>query len=219
MLLDEELLAALKSTPEPLLHLYEWQSDAASFGHFINPSDFFNMQEVQKKKLDLAKRPTGGGIVFHLTDLAFSVLIPSNHPRFSLNSLDNYVFVNQKVKEAISKFLPSHTCLLEEEKGPVKGTLLNFCMAKPTIYDVMMGGKKVGGAAQRKTKQGFLHQGSIFVAPLNRSYVQEVLKEGALVMEAIEQNSLPLLKKSGSKELQEARQSLKELLIEVFKDV
>jgi lipoate-protein ligase A len=34
-------------------------------------------------------------------------------------------------------------------------------MARPTKYDVMLQGRKIAGAAQRKTKAGFLHQGTI----------------------------------------------------------
>lgn len=217
MALDEELLDGLRSSPEPILHLYDWQTDAATYGHFIDPAKYFDMQEVQKKGLDLAKRPTGGGIVFHITDLAFSVLIPSDHEAFSLNSLDNYIFINQKVKEAIASFISLETTLLAQEETQ---EILNFCMAKPTIYDVMIGSKKVGGAAQRKTKYGYLHQGSIFIAPLDDVYLQEVLQDGPKIASAIKQNSLPLLNQIQSKkELCDARVALKELLIKVFKDV
>lgn len=34
-------------------------------------------------------------------------------------------------------------------------------MAEPTLYDLLIDGKKAVGAAQRKVKEGLLHQGSI----------------------------------------------------------
>ena len=38
-------------------------------------------------------------------------------------------------------------------------------MAKPTPFDLVIEGKKVGGAAQRRTRKGLLHQGSLSVCP------------------------------------------------------
>ena len=35
------------------------------------------------------------------------------------------------------------------------------CFARPVVYDVLVSGAKVAGAAQRRTRHGLLHQGSI----------------------------------------------------------
>src|SRR6266700_1709494 len=37
----------------------------------------------------------------------------------------------------------------------------NVCFANPVRADVMLNGRKVAGAAQRRTRAGLLHQGSI----------------------------------------------------------
>jgi lipoate-protein ligase A len=83
MELDRALLLDLEGERDPVLHLYDWETDAATYGHFIDPGNFLNIEGVKKNRLDLAKRPTGGGIVFHNCDLAFSVLMPASHPCFS----------------------------------------------------------------------------------------------------------------------------------------
>ena len=99
--LDATLLEELE---EPLLHFYDWEGEAATHGYFIQPEKFLNLKRVKAHKLSLARRPTGGGIVFHNCDLAFSVLIPATHPSFSTNPLDNYAFINRRVVEAIAAF-------------------------------------------------------------------------------------------------------------------
>ena len=217
MELDAALLADLKDEREGILHLYDWESDAATYGHFIDPENFLNMAGVQKNKLDLAKRPTGGGIVFHNCDLAFSVLMPATSPCFSLNPLDNYAFVNGRVIWAIQKMIASPAQLLPEEPAPLDDSCRSFCMAKPTKYDVMIQGKKIGGAAQRKTRNGFLHQGSISIGFLPEDYLYEVLAGGTQVLEGMRQNSFALLGTEWSKkELEEARAHLRELLKQAF---
>jgi lipoate---protein ligase len=219
MELDAALLLDLKDEKDSILHLYEWETDAATYGHFIDPENFLNMAAVKKKQLDLARRPTGGGIVFHNCDLAFSVLVPATCNSFSPNPLDNYAFVNNKVIWAIEQLIETPAHLLPVEPTPLDVHCRSFCMAKPTKYDVMIQGKKIGGAAQRKTRYGFLHQGSISIGFLPESYLQEVLAQGTQVLEGMRQNSFALLGSKWSlKELEEARAHLKDLLKRAFSD-
>ena len=177
MELDARLLNQLSVDDAPLLHLYDWEGQAGTYGHFLKPERFLNIEKAKKWNLSLARRPTGGGIVFHVSDLAFSVLVPAGCSHFSHNTLSNYHFINHLVKKALQKFfeLEGDPSLLEEDPEPLDAHSKVFCMAKPTIYDVMMGSQKVAGAAQRRRKQGFLHQGSIAIALPETTFLKEVL--------------------------------------------
>lgn len=217
MELDAALLSDLKEEKSPILHLYDWEKDAATYGHFIDPENFLNMEGVKKHQLDLAKRPTGGGIVFHNCDLAFSVLVPATYTWFSPNPLDNYAFVNNRVIWAIEQIIQTPAQLLPEEPAPLDEHCSSFCMAKPTKYDVMIQGKKIGGAAQRKTRDGYLHQGSISIGFLPESYLHAVLAGGTQVLEGMRQNSFALLGSEWTpKQLEEARTELRALLQKAF---
>ncbi len=219
MELDAALLSDLEEEREGILHLYDWEGDAATYGHFIDPDNFLNMAGVAKKSLDLAKRPTGGGIIFHKCDLAFSVLVPATHPEFSNNPLDNYAFVNNRVIWAIHQMVHLPAELLPDEPIPLDDHCKSFCMAKPTKYDVMIQGKKVGGAAQRKTKHGYLHQGSIALGFMPEDYLSEVLAPQTQVLQGMRANSFSLLgEKWTDKQLVEARQELRAYLKEAFKE-
>lgn len=220
MAYDAFLLDQLAKEKDPILHLYEWQNDAATYGYFIDPSKFLNISKVNELDLDLAKRPTGGGIVFHSCDVAFSILVPATHPSFSLNPLENYAFVNERVRQAIHQFTSIDSSLLEKEEKPLDVFCESFCMAKPTKYDVMIGGKKVGGAAQRKTKWGYLHQGSILLCHLEKSLLEALLGHKSSVIEGMQKNSFPLLPGvSSQKELLDAKMTLTNLLQKVFKEL
>ncbi|MDN3506871.1 MAG: hypothetical protein P0S96_06545 [Simkaniaceae bacterium] len=201
MKLDHDLLENLDQQTQPILHFYDWEGDSATYGHFVNPSDFLNLEEVNNRKLHLAKRPTGGGIVFHIWDFAFSLLVPASHEYFSENTLENYAFVNNAVLAAVSPFISNQPELIVEDAQSQDVSCERFCMARPTKYDVVFNGRKIAGAAQRKTKKGFLHQGTIALKMPDEEFLQSVLLPNTKVMDAMRAQTFPLqLERSAIKE-------------------
>lgn len=212
MLFDKSILDSVDEHSLPTLHLYDWKESSATYGYFTDPDEHLIAEKVREYNLKLARRPTGGGIIFHTHDFAFSVLIPSSHPRFSLNTLENYAFINEAVIEAIALFTKKTTSphLFQAEDCDKSCLSRQFCMAQPTKYDVMIKGKKVGGAAQRRTKNGFLHQGTISLARPSEKFLKDILKNGASVIDAMTANSYSLLPENHTDlDLQEARNALK----------
>jgi lipoate-protein ligase A len=207
MRLDAQLLASLNSHSPSILHFYDWAGDSATYGYFIKPDEFLDLEKVKSKGLFLARRPTGGGIVFHIWDLAFSVLVPSHSSHFSQNTLENYQFVNRAVLEAIKEWLGEEIALIPHDELKLDEACGSFCMARPTKYDVMLGGKKVAGAAQRQCRNGFLHQGTIALVRPCEDYLKELLLPGNRVLDGIRQFSLQV-----DKDLPFSRKVMRELL-------
>ena len=219
MCLDMDLLKQLSIVQQPVLHLYSWKEESATYGHFIDPKKVLDVHAAEHCGLSLAKRPTGGGVVFHLSDLAFSILMPSSHPRYSSNTLQNYAMINAMVFEAIEVFLGAKAIPdFAQADGIAKDAHARyFCMAKPTKYDVLVEGKKVGGAAQRRTRHGFLHQGTINIALPSAEYLMKVLLPGTQVLSSMLENSYSLLDAGGDREqLAKTRAKLTDLLIGTF---
>jgi lipoate-protein ligase A len=83
-------------------------------------------------------------------------MIGSNHDTFSLPSK----IVYQRVHAALSGALREIgiATVLTEANAP---KLSEACFANPVVSDVIENGRKIAGAAQRKTRSGLLHQGSI----------------------------------------------------------
>lgn len=211
---DSALLEQLHPDDSPLLHLYDWAYPCLTYGYFTDPAHHLHVEAVSACGLQMARRPTGGGIIFHLTDLAFSLLVPAHHPRFSLHTLDNYAWINQKVAEIIQQFTQNslHPALLALESFSSKPS---FCMVKPTPYDLIIEGKKVGGAAQRRTRHGLLHQGSLSLLFPPIDLLRQILKQPERVIEAMHEHSYCLLSEQSTfQDLQEARMKIKEILKE-----
>lgn len=219
MQLDAELLEALDENSTCILHLYEWEGPSATYGHFVDPFTLLQKENVEKRGLKLAKRPTGGGIIFHLWDYAFSVLVPSHSKHFSQNTLENYAFVNEAVLMAAKEFLrvKKGLELIQVEPKAVDEHTKRFCMALPTKYDVMLNGRKIAGAAQRKTKKGFLHQGSISLMLPSREFLEDVLMPGTEVLDSMFAYTFPLMgDKDSNEDLASAREEIKQILIREF---
>ena len=212
---DAELLKELDPAGQPILHLYDWVRPSLTYGFFAQPEKLLNLEAVERHNFDLARRPTGGGVVFHVWDLAFSVLIPAESSLFSQNTLDNYELINQVVFGVVQEFvgksalmsLTPHDAMM---KNPEQAF---FCMARPTKYDLVVGKKKIAGAAQRKMKQGFLHQGTIALQFPDLNLLDEILPSEA-VREAMRQTTFPLLGEND--DLEESRKRLRMLLKNYF---
>lgn len=216
MEIDLQLLKGLASDNTCKLHIYDWSAASATYGYFANPFQSLDAEKVSQHALQLARRPTGGGVIFHIWDFAFSFLMPSQHPAFSINTLENYATVNRMLAETIRRFSGGtiQPELLQEEPKSFEESCACFCMAKPTQFDVMAEGRKVSGGAQRRTRHGFLHQGTISLVMPDRAYLEEVLIDSPNVLDGMDQNSYALLKGSyTAKQLREAKQELEQCLV------
>lgn len=149
MAIDETLL---RCAEQPTLRVYRWRNRAVSFGYFGKIDEVRQMAEGR----EVVRRWTGGGIVEHGDDLTYTLVIPRTSAVFRLSASESY----RTIHEAIAGML------LREGRvasvAPVAaGKVSNACFANPVQYDLVAEGAKVAGAAQRRTRWGLLHQGSM----------------------------------------------------------
>lgn len=142
------------------LHLYRWPS-CISYGILLDPQEWLDEMSCTRLNLPLVKRPTGGGIIYHIHDLSFGLIVPKSHPAAHLSTLERYYAVNMCVVEAMSAFTKTKKIALQSSACSENRKEERFCLAHATQYDLVVDGLKVGGAAQRRLKTGFLHQGSV----------------------------------------------------------
>jgi len=150
MAIDEALLECVTV---PTIRFYRWQSPALSFGYFGRFADVAGYHGER----DLVRRWTGGGIVFHGKDLTYSIVIPARDAVFTESSMSIYERIHRALCDMLQE--AGHAALLGTETG-VNDPGYN-CFANPVRGDVIMDGRKIAGAAQRRTRRGLLQQGSI----------------------------------------------------------
>ena len=155
MAIDEALLEV---ATVPSIRFYQWDHLALSFGYFGK------FEDVANNKRDIVRRWTGGGIVFHGEDLTYSMVIPASDPAFGESSMSIYEKVHRALSEALA--VNGRTVAALYERRPAGNSAVidhryNECFANPVSADVISNGRKVAGAAQRRTRRGLLQQGSI----------------------------------------------------------
>ncbi|VVM07250.1 Octanoyltransferase LipM [Methylacidimicrobium cyclopophantes] len=164
MAVDEALL---RSSAHPLLRIYAWEESAVSIGYFQS------WKEVPEGRA-FVRRWTGGGLVDHAADLTYTVIVPGDHPMARLSTLDAYRIFHTAVCQAL--FSVGIRAGLAPESDPRPSAR---CFVRAVRFDVMAAGRKVAGAAQRRTREGLLHQGSIlWTEAAGRSRIASALPEG-----------------------------------------
>jgi lipoate-protein ligase A len=151
MALDEALLQRVEV---PTLRVYGWREPAVSFGYFGRCAEVQSMAAGR----EMVRRWTGGGIVEHGEDLTYTLLVPRSAAFFSHSALESYRLIHGSIAQWLT------ACGLDAEvsevvaEGAAPG---GACFVQPVQYDIVARGVKIAGAAQRRTRWGLLHQGSI----------------------------------------------------------
>jgi hypothetical protein len=150
MALDEALL---ETADRPVFRVYCWAESAVSFGY----SQSLEMVENLFPTRPLVRRWTGGGMVEHGRDWTFSLMVPRREAAAGLRSAEAY----ERIHSAIMKAL-AVAGVAGRLAGCEDRSLGAACFVAPALHDVLAGnGQKLCGGAQRRTRLGFLHQGSV----------------------------------------------------------
>ena len=156
MALDEGLLESMARLGQPVLRLYGWTEAAASFGYFQKYAEVESATTLRP----LVRRPTGGGIVPHDADWTYSWTFPTSNDWYSLRAEESYRRVHEWIQGAFARLQVS-TELAPGCRKAAPGQ----CFAGYERSDVLRHGKKIAGAAQRRTRIGLLIQGSVQPPP------------------------------------------------------
>ncbi|MDQ6655535.1 MAG: hypothetical protein M3Y80_06965 [Verrucomicrobiota bacterium] len=159
MAIDEALLELCTA---PTLRFYEWRTSSVSFGYFGN---YIEVAREEPSR-EIVRRWTGGGSVLHGSDLTYSITLPAKPSASLPPSRTIYAHVHKAIRDLLAD---SHQAMLARMSVP---KISGACFTNPVSDDVLVGERKIAGAAQRRTRAGLLHQGSIQLQPLPPDFPQ-----------------------------------------------
>jgi lipoate-protein ligase A len=152
MALDEALLEAMPRLGTPVLRFYSWSEPAASFGYFQKYSEVERMTALRP----LVRRPTAGGLVPHDADWTYSLAFPPTHEWYALTAIQSYERIHRWIQSSFAR-LNIAAELAPERRQAGAGQ----CFIGYEKFDLLWRGQKIAGAAQRRTRNGLLIQGSV----------------------------------------------------------
>ncbi len=160
MALDEALMTLAPQLARPVLRFYGWTERAASFGYSQRHAEIERLTLLRP----LVRRPTGGGLVPHDADWTYSLAFPAGHAWYELSAVESYQRAHEWIRDAFIQ-IGVVTSLAPCAKKDAPGQ----CFIGAEKSDVLWHGRKIAGAAQRRTHQGLLIQGSVQPPPISLS--------------------------------------------------
>ncbi len=156
MAIDEAILKTIgREKAPPTLRFFRWKPSAISLGFFQSLEHEVNIEAASDHGMDIVRRLTGGGTVFHDYDgeLTYSFIAPKNMIP------DDIVSSFRKICKALEGGL--------NEMG-VEAQYRE-------VNDVEVDGRKISGSAQTRRYGAFLQHGTILI-DINLEKMFKVLK-------------------------------------------
>ena len=164
MALDEALVETQTADAMPCIRFYQWEEPAVTVGYFESVEKTVSRLQAGKKDLAVVRRLTGGGAVLHGKDLTFSLCARLPNPRIPSDVKDSYLKINEAIrmglKENFSKIDYADCKTISSQSSRQKDRV---CFESPSCYDLLLDGKKILGASQRRFGSAILHQSTLFI--------------------------------------------------------
>jgi lipoate-protein ligase A len=155
MAVDEALLERAVADDLATLRWYRWREPTISIGYFQKSADWLN--DPLLSRFPAVRRLSGGGAIIHDQELTYSLVLPASQ---------KLIVKPQELYDIV------HRCVMNELIGlgipiSVRGTTLKkadepfLCFQRQDGHDLVLGGFKVLGSAQRRRHGALMQHGSL----------------------------------------------------------
>lgn len=163
MAIDSALLEEVETSSESrtVVRFYRWQGPTISLGRNQKIEKAVDRDYCRANGIDIVHRPTGGRAVLHDDELTYAVA-SNDTSAFGDSIYGNYKRVSEALCLAYNRLgVPA---VLAPDTRKVEGLPEDCdppCFISPSRYELMVGGRKVVGSAQRRIRRSFLQHGSM----------------------------------------------------------
>lgn len=137
------LLSVAEGSSSPVLRFYSWLPAAVTLGYFQDAEKQADLTRCRQSGVDVIRRITGGGAVFHQHEITYSMMFPVTHPFAGTDILSSYHLTLDPFIQTLSSFG------LDAVYSPVN--------------DITVSGEKISGNAQTRKKGCVLQHGTILL--------------------------------------------------------
>ena len=204
MAIDEAICKLRSENKSPnTIRIYRWKPSAVSIGYFQLVDQEVNLEACKKMGVDVVRRMTGGGAVYHSYEgeVTYSIIINQDHPKVPDDIIKSYEVICSGIVVALENL----------------GIKAKF---KP-INDIDVNGRKISGNAQTRRWGVIVQHGTILLDTDIRTMftVLQVSKEkiSDKMIKSVEERVTTIRKELGRDvSFEEVTDSLKQTLPNVF---
>lgn len=158
MAIDEAiLLGVAHGYSKNTIRFFRWKPSAVSIGYFQSIKDEVDLKECRRLGVDVVRRITGGGAVYHdyEGELTYSIVLPETHKIIPNDLIESFKVLCRGIIIGLNRL----------------GVKVEFA----PINDLVIGRKKISGNAQTR-KHGVILQHGTILLKTNPEKIFRVLK-------------------------------------------
>ncbi|MDP2912724.1 MAG: lipoate--protein ligase family protein, partial [Candidatus Omnitrophota bacterium] len=161
MALDEKIFHRYMIEGIPVFRVYGWSAPSFTYGVSQSPESKIDMAKCGADNIQIAKRMTGGGVLFHDDEITYSIVCGKG----DIGEPDNVLVSYRKICAFLISFYKSlgleASFALEAEDFKNRCAPHELCSASREKYDIIINSKKIGGNAQKRKSRAVFQHGSI----------------------------------------------------------
>jgi lipoyl(octanoyl) transferase len=163
MAVDEALLNSFDPASSlPVLRLYGWEPPAFSLGKFQVADEVLDLSRCREAGIPVVRRVTGGGVIYHASELTYCIVCAQRHVPDAVSVKGSFRRLCGFLLLAYRELGLDASFAVDRHPGHERlGERTHFCFAGREEYDILIGGRKVGGNAQRRIRETVFQHGSI----------------------------------------------------------
>ena len=156
MAVDVALARSAEARGSVAVRLYGWAPPCLSFGRHQPTAGRYDATRLHAHGIDVVRRPTGGGAVWHEDEVTYAVAVPARAwggPRATCR------LVHAAILEGLRALgVPARAASCRARVPPG-----GACFAIPAEGEIVIGDRKVVGSAQARIGGALLQHGSILI--------------------------------------------------------
>lgn len=161
MELDEKIFTRYLKDGIPALRVYRWQRPSFTYGVSQHPENEIDVTRCASENIGVAKRITGGGVLFHDDEITYSFVCSKD----DLGEPQGVFVSYRRICAFLIRFYGSlglkAAFAVQSKDFKNKCAPHGLCGASYEKYDIVINGRKIGGNAQKRRRQAVFQHGAI----------------------------------------------------------
>jgi lipoate-protein ligase A len=161
MALDKAIFERYLEDGLPVFRVYSFNHRSFTYGVSQDPSRELDLGKCALDRVEVAKRMTGGGTLFHNDEITYSFVCSKSQ----VGEPDGLLVSYRQICAFLIRFyqyLGLKAVFALESQGFIDMSATHpLCSASHEKFDIAINGKKIGGNAQKRKRQAIFQHGSI----------------------------------------------------------